>query len=82
MLLFVSGNTALEVSAKLPLTSTVPLKNHAVDVPFSDAWSGETGLRSRLAPGFFGNIRLHYSKVARAVYGTRLYPSFELELRL
>jgi hypothetical protein len=78
---FVTDRIALELSAKLPVVTKLPLKNNTVTVPFSDTWAAETALRSRLARGFFANIRMHYGKVATALYGARLYPSFELEAR-
>jgi hypothetical protein len=90
---FVSKNTALELSAQLPVYTSVPVgiddgtddggrHGEFENVPFSEVWSMEAGLRSRFAPGLFGNLRLHYGEVARAVYGAVLYPSFEVEVRL
>ena len=38
--------------------------------------------RAFFVPGVFGNIRLQYGEVSRAVYGAPLYPAFELEFRL
>jgi hypothetical protein len=78
---FISDNTALQLSAKLPVQSELALENSTPELSFSDTWSMEGGLRSRFAPDFFGNVRLHYGYVSRALYGARLYPSFELELR-
>jgi len=79
---FISDSTALGLLAKLPVSSTVALKSRSLELPFSDTWSFEAGLRSRFAPGLFGNVRLYYGAVANALYGAHLYPSFELELRL
>jgi len=80
---FFTDNVALELFAKLPAFTTIPLERAKdVKVPFKDTWSLEGGLRSRFAEGFFGNVRLHYGAVADVLYGARLYPSFELELRL
>lgn len=80
--LFVSDNTALEFSAKLPLYSAIPFERKTVTVPFSDTWGLETGVRSRLARGLFGNLRLHYGPVSYVLYGARVYPSFDVEFRL
>ena len=79
---FFFDNTALEVHALLPVYSTVPLADREVEVPLSDTWSIEFGLRSRFMPGVFGTIRLNYGEVTDAVYGAKLYPAFELEFRL
>jgi hypothetical protein len=79
---FFWDNTALELHATLPFYSAVPRDGGEEKVPFSDTWSLETGLRSRFKPGVFGNIRLQYGEVAKAVYGARFYPAFELEFRL
>lgn len=78
---FVSDNTALQLSAKLPVHSELALKESSPELSFSDTWAFEGGLRSRFAPDFFGNLRLHYGYASRALYGARLYPSFEIELR-
>jgi len=79
---FLSDATALEVFAKLPAFTTVPTERRDISVPFKSTWSMEGGFRSRLARGLFGTIRLHYGSVADVLYGSRLYPSFELEYRL
>ena len=42
----------------------------------------EGGVRSRLVPGLFGSMRLHYGSVSDVLYGSRLYPSFDIEYRL
>ena len=78
---FISDNTALGLSAKLPVSSKVALENRTLDLSFSDTWSFEAGLRSRFAPGFFGNLRLHYGEVVNVMYGAHVYPSFELDMR-
>ena len=78
---FVTDRTALELFAKLPLYSAVPLERKTVTVPFSKTWSLEAGLRSRLAGRLFGSVRLHYGTIADALYGARLYPSFDVEVR-
>jgi hypothetical protein len=80
--LFVSDNTAFELSAKLPAFTEIPRDRGDKSVPFSSTWSMEGGLRSRLAPGLFGYLRLHYGKRGNAVYGAPLYPSFGVEFRL
>jgi hypothetical protein len=79
---FVSDNTALELFAKLAAFTDVPGARAETTLPFSKTWTLESGLRSRLADGLFGNLRLHYGDVSNAIYGARLYPSFDLELRL
>jgi hypothetical protein len=80
---FVSDNTAVEIFAKLPAFSVLPRDNaDDIKIPFSDTWGFETGLRSRFTRALFGNIRLHYGAIVNALYGARLYPSFELEIRL
>lgn len=79
---FLSDATALELAAKLPVFTTVPTERRDISVPFKSTWSMEGGFRSRFARGLFGTIRLHYGSVADVLYGSRLYPSFELEYRL
>ncbi|HET7540957.1 MAG TPA: hypothetical protein VFK05_13835 [Polyangiaceae bacterium] len=78
---FISDNTALEFFTKLPLYSALPLERETVTVPFKDTWWFEGGLRSRLAPGLYGNIRLNYAAISDVLYGARLYPAFEIEVR-
>jgi hypothetical protein len=78
---FVSDRTALEVFAKLPLYSAVPLERKTVTVPFERTWNVEAGVRSRLTGRLFGNVRLHYGSIADLLYGARLYPSFDVEVR-
>jgi hypothetical protein len=80
--LFISDNTALELFAKLVAFTEVPTGRAETTLPFSKTWTLEGGLRSRLADGLFGNLRLHYGDISDAIYGARLYPSFDLELRL
>jgi hypothetical protein len=80
--LFVSDNTALEFFAKLPMYGALPRESgDDIKVPFSETWAFESGLRSRFARGLFGSVRLHYGAVVNALYGARLYPSFEVEFR-
>jgi len=79
---FVSDNTAIELFAKLPVFSEVPTDRTETTLPFSATWAFEAGLRSRLAPGWFGNLRLHYGEVPEVVYGAHLYPSFDVELHV
>jgi hypothetical protein len=90
---FLSNTTSVELSARLPAYTAVPVgidgpngeegREHTFDpVPFSKVWSVEGSLRSRFQPGVFGNLRLHYTEVARPLYGAVFYPSFELEVRL
>jgi hypothetical protein len=78
---FISDNTALELFAKLAAFTDVPTARTATTLPFSKTWTLEGGLRSRLADGLFGNLRLHYGDVSNAVYGALLYPSFDVEWR-
>ncbi len=79
---FISDNTALELFAKLPAFTDVPTNRIETTIPFSKTWTVEGGLRSRLADGLFGSLRLHYGDIADVLYGARLYPSFDLELHL
>ena len=91
---FPSRRTEVSLSSELPLYSAVPAtaslgagsnSRRADDfttVPFSSVWSFEGAGRSRFAEGIFGSVRLHYSKVARGLYGTAFSPSFSLEFRL
>ena len=78
---FLADHTALELFTKLPLYSAVPLEGTDPTVPFKRTWALEGGLRSRLARGLFGSVRLHYGSISDVLYGARLYPSFEVELR-
>jgi len=78
---FISDNTALELFVKLPFYTTVPIGDRTPTVPFKDTWWFEGGLRSRLARGLFGNIRLNYASISDVLYGARLYPAFEIEVR-
>src|SRR5262249_43585217 len=78
---FVADNTAFELSTKLPLYSAIPLDNKTPTVPFKRTWALEGGLRSRLARGLFGSIRMHYGSISDVLYNSRLYPSFEVEFR-
>ncbi len=87
---FIWHNTSLELSARLPAYTGVPVTISGDDndrteyhkAPFSEMWSAEAALRSRLRPGVFGNVRLHYGEIARSLYDAVIYPSFELEVRL
>jgi len=80
--LFVSDSTAVELFAKLPIYTAVPLERLEDKTnPFSDAWMLEAGIRSRFSRGFYGTIRLHYGAITNALYGARLNPSFNLEFR-
>jgi len=79
---FLTNRSALEFSAKLPFFSSVPIEGRdPSSVPFKRTWALEGGLRSQLTPAFFGSIRLHYATVSDLLYGARLYPSFEIEIR-
>lgn len=78
---FVSDNTAVQLSVKLPVRSEVALESAATELSFADAWSCEAGVRSRFAAGIFGALRLQYGEVADALYGAALFPSFEIEMR-
>jgi len=80
---FVTDRIALELSTKLPVSTVIPLERmDDQTLPFKHTWSFEGGLRSRLAPGFFTTLRLHYGSEVDALYGARLYPAIELEYRL
>ena len=79
---FVSEATAIELFAKLPAFTTVPSERRDLSIPFKSTWSMEGGVRSRLANGLFGSLRLHYGSVSDVLYGSRLYPSFDIEYRL
>lgn len=78
---FISDNTALELFVKLPFHTAVPIGERNPTVPFKDTWCLEGGLRSRLARGLYGNIRLNYAAISDVLYGARLYPAFEVEVR-
>jgi hypothetical protein len=79
---FLIEHTAFELFAKLPLYSAIPLDGKNPTVPFKDTYTLEGGLRSRLARGLFGSVRLHYGSISDVLYNARLYPSFEVEFRL
>lgn len=80
---FLTDRTAFEFSTKLPVSTVIPFdKVDDRKVLFKHAWSFEAGLRSRLAPGLFGTMRIHYGANVDAMYGARLYPAFEVEYRL
>lgn len=78
---FISDNTALELFTKIPFYTAVPVGDRNPTVPFKDSWWFEGGLRSRLARGLYGNIRLNYASISDLLYGARLYPAFEIEVR-
>jgi len=80
--LYVSDNTAFELFAKLPVHTDLPRNRAETELPFSKTWSLELGLRSRLTPGVFGNLRLHYGEIGEALYDAALFPSFDVEFRL
>ena len=79
--IFITGNTALELFAKLPAYSAVNAESGSAKLPFERTWAMEVGLRSRLVRGLFGNIRLQYAPIADVLYGARLYPAFDIEIR-
>jgi hypothetical protein len=79
--IFFTDRTALEVFAKLPVYSGIPFEKKTVTVPFKDTWAMEAGVRSRLTRALYGNIRIHYGAITDALYGARLYPSFDFEVR-
>ena len=90
---FLSARTELDLSSNLPIYSAIPVERARasddggrnedfVTVPFSEVWSVEAALRSRFAKGLFGSVRVHYGEIARGLYGSPLYPSFDVELRL
>lgn len=81
MRFFISDNTALELFVKLPLYTAVPVGDRNPTIPFKDTWWFEGGLRSRLARGLYGNVRLNYASISDWLYGARLYPAFEIEVR-
>ncbi|HKO53461.1 MAG TPA: hypothetical protein VJV79_37385 [Polyangiaceae bacterium] len=79
---FLADNTALEFFAKLPLYSAIPIEGGPNrTVPFERTWWLEGGLRSRFARTLYGSVRLHYAAISDVLYGARLYPSFEIEVR-
>jgi hypothetical protein len=78
---FIADNTALEVSTKLPVYTSLALKGSSPELPFSETWAFEAGLRSRFAPDVFGNLRVHYGTVSKALYGSRVFPAMEVEMR-
>lgn len=78
---FVADNTALEISTKLPVYTAIALKDSSPTLPFSETWAFEAGVRSRFARDVFGNLRVHYGTVSKALYGSRVFPALELELR-
>lgn len=86
---FMSSNTSLGLNARLAAYTGVPVAGERNGsehqdyrkVPFSETWSLEAALRSRLRPGLFANLRMHYGEIARALYGAVIYPSFEVEVR-
>jgi hypothetical protein len=88
---YVADRVELDLASDLPLYSAVPVETTGAqgnqhehtfeNIPFSDVWSAEAAVRSRFAAGVFGNVRLHYGKVAKALYGAPLFPSFEVEFR-
>jgi len=79
---FLIDHTALELFAKLPLYSAIPVDGPNPTVPFKRTYALEGGLRSRLTRGIFGSVRLHYGSISDVLYNARLYPSFEIEFRL
>jgi hypothetical protein len=79
--LFISDRVAFEFFAKLPLYSRLPIDGRDPSVPFKYTWGMEGGLRSRLARGLFGTVRLNYASISDVLYGARLYPAFEIEVR-
>jgi hypothetical protein len=79
---FLLEHTALELFAKLPLYSSIPVDGKDPTLPFKRTYALEGGLRSRLARGLFSSVRLHYGSISDVLYNARLYPSFEVELRL
>lgn len=81
MRFFISDNTALELFVKLPFYTEVPIGKRNPTLPFKDTWWLEGGLRSRFARGLYGNIRLYYASISDVLYGARLYPAFEIEVR-
>lgn len=95
---FASDATAIELAAKLPAYTSVPYQTDTSlelgnrdreksrsgyrDAEFKNSWNIELGVRSRLQPWLYATVRVHYGKVAKALYGAPLYPSFTLEFRL
>ena len=79
--LFITDRVAFEFFAKLPLYSSLPIGDRNPTVPFKYTWGMEGGLRSRLAPGLFGTVRLNYASISDVLYGARFYPAFEIEVR-
>ena len=90
---FLTDSTEFDVTTSLPFYSARSYLRPEADansgdaaefkkIPFSETWTAELGLRSRLSRALFGSVRFHYSKVARGLYGAAFYPSFNLEFRL
>jgi hypothetical protein len=95
--LFLSASTAFEFLARLPVYNKVPYeadatlnvgqgygrsKNGYASVDFSEGWTLEFGVRSRLRRWLFATTRLHVGQLSKNIYGALLYPSFNLEFRL
>jgi hypothetical protein len=91
--IFLTDSTEFDLSSSLPFYSARTYLKPAGDandsdaaefktIPFSETWTAELGLRSRLSRALFGSVRFHYSKIARGLYGAAFFPSFDLDLRL
>jgi len=78
---FITDRVAFEFFTKLPIYSRMPIEGREPLVPFKYTWGMEGGLRSRLARGLFGTVRLNYASISDVLYGARLYPAFEIEVR-
>jgi hypothetical protein len=93
---FLSDATAFEFGATLPIYTQIPVEAEATlaagnqtrsgsryaEANFNAGWNIEGGVRSRLQPWLYATVRMHYGRVAKALYGAPLYPSFSLEFRL
>jgi hypothetical protein len=95
---FVSDATALELAFDLPVYTWVPWEGEitaefanrgyekagsgGAELPTSDTWKLEAGVRSRLTPWLFCTFRLHYGRANRLLYSTTINPSLSFELRL
>jgi hypothetical protein len=95
--LFLSNNTALELSAALRPYTRVPYEGDIsgtflgrgyqrsgsgeASVSFSKTWNVEVGVRTRITPWFFCSFRLAFGPLADLLFDAYVYPAFALEFR-
>lgn len=95
--LFLSADTALEMSASLRAFTHIPYEGDIsakflrkgyersgsgeASIPFSQTWNVEVGVRSRIRPWMFCSFRLAFGPVADMLFGAYVYPAFALEFR-